>query len=105
MAWVWLLIAAALEIAFALSLKRTRSFTRLGPSILTAFLVIAAVFTLSQTLERLPLGTAYAAWTGIGAVGTVTLGMIFLGDPVTAKRIGFIGLIIVGAIGLNVVEA
>ena len=104
-AWLLLLLAAAFEIAFAVSLKYTEGFTRLFPTILTMALVVAAVFTLSKTLANLPVGTAYAAWTGIGAVGTVTFGMVILDDPVTAPRIAFIGLIVIGAIGLNLVEA
>ena len=104
-AWLLLLLAAAFEIAFAVSLKYTEGFTRLFPTILTMALVVAAVFTLSKTLANLPVGTAYAAWTGIGAVGTVAFGMIILNDPVTAPRLAFIGLIIIGAIGLNLVEA
>lgn len=103
-AWLWLLVAAGFEIAFALSLKQTEGFTRLGPSVLTVVLVFISVFLLSKTLTRLPLGTAYAAWTGIGAVGTVSLGMAFLGDPVTVARLFFIALIITGAVGLNIVE-
>ena len=104
-AWLLLLLAAAFEIAFAVSLKYTEGFTRLLPTLLTMALVVAAVFTLSKTLSSLPVGTAYAAWTGIGAVGTVTFGMVILHDPVTAPRLTFIGLIIIGAIGLNLAEA
>ena len=104
MAWVWLVVAAAFEIAFALSVEQTEAFTLLLPSIVTIVLVCISVILLSKTLVKLPLGTAYAAWTGIGAVGTVVLGMAFLGDPVTAPRLFFIGLIVAGAIGLNIVE-
>ena len=104
-AWLLLLLAAVFEIAFAISLKDTEGFTRFLPTVLTLALVAAAVFTLSKTLANLPVGTAYAAWTGIGAVGTVAFGMVILDDPVTAPRIAFIGLIIIGAIGLNLVEA
>lgn len=104
-AWVLLLVAAVLEIAFAISLKNTEGFTRLFPTILTIAIMIAAVYTLSKTLTTLPVGTAYAAWTGIGAVGTVVFGMAVLDDPISAPRIAFIGLIIVGAVGLSLVEA
>lgn len=104
-AWLLLLLAAAFEIAFAISLKNTEGFTRFLPTVLTMALVVAAVYTLSKTLANLPTGTAYAAWTGLGAVGTVTFGMVVLDDPVTAPRLAFIGLIIIGAIGLNLVEA
>lgn len=105
MAWVLLVLAAGFEIAFALALKPTEGFSRLGPSLLVLVLAGSSVFLLSKTLEQLPLGTAYAAWTGIGSCGTVLLGIAFYGDPVTPARLGCIALIIIGALGLHLVES
>lgn len=104
MAWLLLLLAACFEIAFALTLKPTEGFTRLGPSLLVFLFASISVVLLSKTLEQLPVGTAYAAWTGIGSVGTVVLGIAFYGDPLTAARLGCIALIVVGALGLHLVE-
>lgn len=105
MAWALLVLAAAFEIGFALALKPTEGFTRLGPSLLVLVLASISVFLLSKTLEQLPLGTAYAAWTGIGSVGTVAFGIVLYGDPVTAARLGCIALIIAGALGLHLLES
>jgi quaternary ammonium compound-resistance protein SugE len=101
MAWVLVIVAGALEVGFAVALKASDGFSRLVPSVV--FVVCAALsFTLlNLALRELPIGTAYAVWTGIGAAGTALVGMVFLGDPVTALRIGSIALIVVAVVGLQ----
>ncbi len=102
MAWISLIIAGLLEVVWAVGLKYTEGFSRLVPSIVTVGGMIASFFFLSLALKSLPLGTAYAVWTGIGTIGTVTLGMIFFKEPVDMVRILFIMTIIVGITGLKV---
>ncbi len=101
MAWTYLLVASCFEIIFALSLKHTEGFTRLGPSIVTLAAGTASFLILSQALKTLPVGTGYAIWTGIGAVGTVILGMLLFHEPRDMTRLLCIGLIISGLIGLR----
>ncbi|EKS42419.1 quaternary ammonium compound efflux SMR transporter SugE [Afipia clevelandensis] len=103
MAWSMLFIAGLLEIGWAVGLKYTEGFTRLMPSVLTIASMIASVALLGLSLKTLPVGTAYAVWTGIGSVGTAILGIWLFGDPATALRIACIGLIVAGIIGLKVV--
>ncbi|EGP07983.1 quaternary ammonium compound-resistance protein SugE [Bradyrhizobiaceae bacterium SG-6C] len=103
MAWSMLFIAGLLEIGWAIGLKYTEGFTRLMPSVLTIASMIASVALLGLSLKTLPVGTAYAVWTGIGSVGTAILGIWLFGDPATALRIACIGLIVAGIIGLKVV--
>jgi quaternary ammonium compound-resistance protein SugE len=103
MAWIVLLIAGLCEIGWAIGLKYTEGFTRLVPSIFTALAMVVSVVLLGWALKSLPVGTAYAVWTGIGAVGTAILGIVLFGDPATAARIACIGLIVVGIVGLKVV--
>lgn len=103
MAWTMLFIAGLLEIGWAIGLKYTDGFTRLMPSVLTIFSMIASVLLLGLSLKTLPVGTAYAVWTGIGTVGTAILGIWLLGDPATTVRIACIGLIVAGIVGLKVV--
>lgn len=103
MAWTLLLIAGLMEIGWAIGLKYTDGFTRLVPSILTLVSMIASVILLGLALKTLPVGTAYAVWTGIGTVGTALLGIWLLGDPATAQRLACIGLIVAGIVGLKVV--
>jgi quaternary ammonium compound-resistance protein SugE len=102
MAWVLLVIAGLLETGFAVALKYSDGFTRLVPSL--AFVVFAAgsFWLLNLALRSLPVGTAYAVWTGIGAAGTALLGMLLLGEPAQAARLVSIGLIVAGVIGLQV---
>lgn len=102
MAWISLIIAGLLEVVWAVGLKYTEGFSRLVPSIVTVGGMIASFFFLSLALKSLPLGTAYAVWTGIGTIGTVILGMIFFKEPVDMVRILFIMTIIVGITGLKV---
>jgi quaternary ammonium compound-resistance protein SugE len=105
MAWALLGIAGILEIAFAFYMKGSDGFTRLIPGLLAAATGLSSVFLLSLALRTLPVGTAYAVWTGIGAAGTAILGMALLGDATTALRIFCIVLILAGVIGLRLVSA
>ena len=104
MAWVILVIAGLLEIAWAVGLKYTDGFTRVWPTVGTAIALVASMLLLGLAVRTLPLGTAYAVWTGIGTVGTAILGMALLGEPVTTLRVVFIGLIVCGIVGLKAVH-
>ena len=101
MEWIWLTIAGCMEITWAVSMKFTEEFTRLWPSLLTVVAMLASVFFLDLSLRSIPLGTAYAVWTGIGAAGTVLIGMFWLGEPRDIGRLVCIFLIIAGVIGLK----
>ncbi|MXQ14762.1 quaternary ammonium compound efflux SMR transporter SugE [Microvirga makkahensis] len=101
MAWVYLTLAGLFEIGWAIGLKYTEGFTRLTPSILTAISMVASVLLLGLALKTLPVGTGYAVWTGIGTVGTALLGIALFGEPATALRLGCIGLIVLGILGLR----
>lgn len=103
MAWGMLFIAGLLEIGWAIGLKYTDGFTKLVPTVLTIVSMIASVLLLGLSLKTLPVGTAYAVWTGIGTVGTAILGIWLLGDPATVVRLVCIGLIVAGIVGLKVV--
>lgn len=100
-AWLYLLLAGLTEIAWASLLKRTEGFTRLGPSLLTAAIMALSFYLLSRALRDLPMGTAYAVWTGIGAAGTALVGIAFAGEPANALRVGCILLILLGTVGLK----
>jgi quaternary ammonium compound-resistance protein SugE len=104
MAWLLLLVAGLLEVGWAVGLKYTEGFTRLIPSVLTLASMTASVGMLALALKTLPMGTAYAVWTGIGAVGTAILGIVLFGDPAGVARIACIGLIVAGIVGLKVVS-
>jgi len=101
MAWVVLFFAGLMEICWAIGLKYTEGFTRLIPSVLTLAAMTISVVLLAIALKTLPVGTGYAVWTGIGAVGTAILGIVLFGDPATAGRLACIGLIIAGIVGLK----
>ncbi|GFE82711.1 putative multidrug resistance protein [Steroidobacter agaridevorans] len=101
MAWVLLLIAGLFEIGWAIGLKYTDGFTRLWPSIGTAISMIISVALLSWAMRSLPVGTAYAVWTGIGAVGTVVLGIVLFGEAMTVARLACVALIVAGILGLK----
>lgn len=101
MSWLYLLIAAALEIVWATGLKSTDGFTKLWPSIGVIATMAASMFLLALAARGLPIGTAYAVWTGIGAVGTAILGIVFFGDSAAAPRLLCIGLIVAGVAGLK----
>lgn len=104
MAWLYLLIAGLLEIGWAIGLKYTEGFSRPWPTVLTVICMIASFAFLGLALKTLPVGTAYAIWTGIGAVGTVLLGIWLLGDSANAARLACIAVIISGILGLKVVS-
>jgi quaternary ammonium compound-resistance protein SugE len=98
--WVFLLIAGILEIGWAIGLVYTEGFTRLWPTVLTIIGMIASVFFLALAVQKIPLGTAYVIWTGIGAIGASTLGILLFNEP-AGWRILFIAIILVGIIGLK----
>ncbi len=103
MAWVWLTVAGLLEIVWAVGLKYTDGFTRLWPSALTVSAMVASVYCLAVAVRTIPIGTGYAVWTGIGAVGVAILGMALFGESRDFLRIGAILLIVAGIVGLKVV--
>jgi quaternary ammonium compound-resistance protein SugE len=103
MAWVILFVAGLLEIGWAIGLKYTDGFSRPVPTVLTVGSMIASIVLLGWALKTLPVGTAYAVWTGIGAVGTAALGIYLFGEPATAARLASIGLIVAGIAGLKLV--
>ena len=105
MSWLLLTIAGILEIAFALGMKSSEGFTRLIPALFTIVTGLSSVLLLSISLRTLPVGTAYAVWTGIGAAGTAILGMMMLGDSAAPLRLFCIVLILAGVIGLRLVSA
>ncbi|MFI8090036.1 quaternary ammonium compound efflux SMR transporter SugE [Streptomyces sp. NPDC086080] len=101
MAWVLLVVAGLLEVGWAVGMKYTEGFTRLVPSVLTGAGIVASMVLLSYAARTLPIGTAYGVWVGIGAAGAAVLGMVVLGEPVTAARIFFISLLVVAVVGLK----
>jgi quaternary ammonium compound-resistance protein SugE len=103
MAWIWLTLAGLLEVVWAVGLKYTDGFTRLAPSVLTLAAMAASVYFLALAVRTIPIGTGYAVWTGIGAVGVAILGIILFGEPRTLLRIGSILLIVAGIAGLKLV--
>lgn len=100
-AWVALVLAGLLEIGWALGLKYSEGLTRLWPSVAMVAAIVASFSLLGMSLQSVPFGTAYAVWTGIGAAGTVIVGMIAFGEPADAFRLGCLALIIAGMIGLK----
>lgn len=101
MAWLVLLVAGICEIGWAVGLKYTEGFTRLVPSVLTAGAMIVSLVLLGIALKTLPVGTGYAIWTGIGAVGTAILGIVLFGESMEPMRLASIGLIVAGIVGLK----
>ncbi len=101
MPWLYLFLAGLLEIGWAIGLKYTNGFTRLWPSVGTAAAMAVSFFLLSLSLKTIPIGTAYAVWTGIGAAGTAILGMIFFGDSREVARILCLVMIVAGTVGLK----
>jgi quaternary ammonium compound-resistance protein SugE len=97
------MIAGLFEVAWAVGLKYTEGFTRIGWSVYTVVCMIASFWFLAIALRTLPLGTAYAVWTGIGAIGTVTLGVVLFGETAEAVRLACVGLIVAGIVGLKLV--
>jgi quaternary ammonium compound-resistance protein SugE len=104
MAWIFLAIAGLFEIGWAVGLKYTDGFSRPVPSALTVLAMIGSFWLLALALRSIPLGTAYAVWTGIGAVGTAALGILLFAEPVSALRLACIGLIVAGIAGLKLVS-
>jgi quaternary ammonium compound-resistance protein SugE len=100
-AWVMLIVAGLFETGFAVALKFSDGFSRLIPSVLFVVFAIVSFTLLNLALRTLPVGTAYAVWTGIGAAGTALLGILFLGEPANVARIASIGLIVAGVVGLQ----
>ncbi|WP_269533404.1 quaternary ammonium compound efflux SMR transporter SugE [Chitinimonas sp. BJYL2] len=105
MAWWILLLAGLLEIGWAIGLKYSAGFTRLWPSVATVVAMAGSIALLGLAMRTLPLGTAYAVWTGIGAVGTVVLSIWLFGESASAPRLLCLGLIVAGIIGLKFVES
>lgn len=101
MAWFILFVAGLLEVVWAIGLKYTDNFSRLWPSVGTVTAMAASVWLLSLAMKTLPVGTAYAVWTGIGAVGTIIMGIILFGDAATVTRLMCMGLIVAGIAGLK----
>ncbi|NOU90432.1 hypothetical protein GC102_32535 [Paenibacillus sp. LMG 31460] len=101
MAWLYLVIAGVFEVLWAISLKFSNGFTRLVPSLVTIAGMIVSFYFLAVATKTLPIGTAYAAWTGIGAVGAIIIGTLFLDEPISLTRILFMILILVGVLGLK----
>jgi quaternary ammonium compound-resistance protein SugE len=101
MAWIYLFVAGVFETAWAIGLKYTAGFTKLGPSIFTFITMLISLYLLSLALRTLPVGTGYAVWTGIGAVGTAILGMLLFDESRAIARILCIVLIVAGIVGLK----
>lgn len=102
MEWLYLVVAGLFEVVMAVCLKDSAGFTRPGPAVGMVLAGVASFSLLALALKTLPVGTAYAVWTGIGAAGTALFGVALRGEPATALRLGAIALIIVGVIGLRV---
>lgn len=100
-AWFILLLAGLLEVCWAIGLKYTDGFTRLGPSIFTLTTLAGSMYLLAKAAQSLPIGTAYAVWVGIGAVGAGILGIVLFKEPITFARIAFMSLLVVSIIGLK----
>lgn len=101
MAWIILVVAGLFEVGWAIGLKYTEGFTRLWPTIWTALAIVASLWLLGIAMKSLPVGTAYSVWVGVGAVGTVVLGIVLLGEPANPARLISVALIIGGIIGLK----
>jgi quaternary ammonium compound-resistance protein SugE len=101
MAWLILFLAGLFETGWAIGLKYTDGFTRLWPTVWTVFAMIISLWLLGIAVKSLPVGTAYSVWVGVGAVWTVVLGIVLLGEPANAARLISVGLIIAGIIGLK----
>jgi quaternary ammonium compound-resistance protein SugE len=101
MAWLILIVAGLFEIGWAIGLKYTEGFTRLWPSVFTGASMVASVVLLGIAMKSLPVGTSYAVWVGVGAVGTAILGIVLFGEPAGALRIASIVLIVAGIVGLK----
>jgi quaternary ammonium compound-resistance protein SugE len=101
MSWLLLVVAGLFEIGWAIGLKYTDGFTRLWPSVWTIAAMVISLALLGLALKTIPVGTGYAVWTGVGAAGTAILGIVLFAEPATALRLGCIGLIVAGIVGLK----
>lgn len=101
MAWLLLIVAGLFEVGWAIGLKYTEGFTRWWPSVFTLAAMALSVVLLGVAMKSLPVGTAYAVWVGVGAVGTAILGMLLFGEPATVGRLVSLGLIVAGIVGLK----
>lgn len=101
MNWILLILAGLLEVGWAIGLKYTEGFTRFWPSVWTVMAMIASVLLLGIAMRDLPVGTAYAVWVGVGAVGTAILGIVLFAEPATGLRLASLGLIVAGIVGLK----
>ena len=101
MAWVLLVVAGLLEVGWAIGLKYTEGFTRLWPTVGTLAAMVISLGLLGVAMKTLPVGTSYAVWVGVGAVGTAILGIVLLGEPASAGRLISLGLIVAGIVGLK----
>lgn len=104
MAWIYLFVAGLFEIGWAIGLKYAHGFTRLWPSLFTGAAMTVSIVLLGLALRTLPLGTAYAIWTGIGTIGTAILGIVLFSEPADALRLACIGMIAAGIVGLKLVS-
>lgn len=104
-AWLMLIVAGLLEVCWAIGLKYTEGFTRLWPSVFTLVTLAGSMYLLAKAAESLPIGTAYAVWVGIGAVGAGVLGILIFKEPATLPRLGFMFLLVVSILGLKFTAA
>ena len=105
MAWIYLLVAGLFEVVWAVGLKYTEGWTRLWPSVGTLVAMAVSFWFLSQALKAIPIGTGYAVWTGIGAIGVATVGIVLFGESASPARLACIALIIAGVVGLKAVSS
>ena len=105
MAWLYLFVAAALECIWPIAMKESEGFTKLGPATLTVIVTVVSLIFLSLSMRSIPVGTAYAVWTGIGSTGVATLGILFYGESKDFARLACIALIVVGVLGLRVLSS
>lgn len=105
MNWFWLVVAGLFEVVWAIGLKYTQGFTKLTPSLITLMAMGVSVYLLSVALRTLPLGTAYAVWVGIGAVGTAVTGMLLFSEPATPLKLISLLLVVAGIVGLKLASA
>jgi quaternary ammonium compound-resistance protein SugE len=103
MSWYLLILAGLFEIGWAIGLEYSEGFSKPVPTLGTAVAIVISMVLLARAVEDLPIGTAYAVWTGIGAVGTASLGVVLFDEPATLARAGFVGLFVVGIVGLHAV--
>lgn len=104
-AWTLLVVAGVLDVAWAVSMKYAEGYTRLGWSVVSVLLLAAFVYLLGKVLEALPVGTAYAVWTGIGAAGTVIMGVVLFGETLSPLRLGGVAVVLLGIAMLKLAEA